>query len=125
MAERRGSAVVATALMMCLGVLFHCKVAEAATYTVGDAGGWTFDMVDWPKGKNFHAGDILVFNYTPGTHDVVVVDESGYNSCTSPSGAKVYQTGKDQIKLVKGQNYFICDYPGHCQSRMKIAVTAT
>ncbi|KAL2477521.1 Basic blue protein [Forsythia ovata] len=125
MAEERGSAVVAIALMMCLVVLFYCEVVEAATYTVGGANGWTFDVADWPKGKNFKAGDILVFNYSPGTHDVVVVDESGYNSCISPSGAKVYQTGKDHIKLVKGQNYFICDFEGHCDFGMKIAITAT
>ncbi|KAL2477522.1 Basic blue protein [Forsythia ovata] len=125
MAEKRGSAIVATSLIMCLVVLFNCAVVEADTYIVGSASGWTFDVVGWPKGTNFKEGDILVFNYTPGTHNVVVVDESGYNRCTSPSGARVYQTGKDQIKLVKGQNYFICSFSGHCESGMKIAITAT
>lgn len=33
--------------------------AEAATYTVGGAGGWTFNVATWPKGKRFRAGDTL------------------------------------------------------------------
>lgn len=66
-----------------------------------------------------------VFNYNPAAHNVVAVNKVGYNTCTTPPGAsKVHQTGKDQIKLVKGQNFFICSIPGHCQSGMKIAITA-
>ena len=65
-----------------------------------------------------------MFNYNPSIHKVVVVDKGGYDGCTTPSGAKVFQTGKDQIQLTKGDNYFICNVNGHCQSGMKIAVTA-
>ncbi|KAB1207030.1 Basic blue protein [Morella rubra] len=99
-------------------------MADAATYTVGDAGGWTFNVAGWPKGKRFRAGDVLVFNYSPAAHNVVAVNKAGYSTCKSPPGAKVYQTGKDRIKLVKGQNLFICSFAGHCQSGMKVAVTA-
>ncbi|KAH6768792.1 plantacyanin [Perilla frutescens var. frutescens] len=64
-------------------------------------------------------------SYNSAIHNVVVVDKGGYKGCvTTPSGAKVFQTGKDQIKLKKGSNFFICTIPGHCQSGMKIAVTA-
>lgn len=66
-----------------------------------------------------------VFNYNRAIHNVVVVPRSAYLSCTTPRGAKVYQTGNDKIKLVRGQNYFICNFPGHCEAGMKIAVTAT
>uniref|UniRef100_A0A2N9FFS4 Basic blue protein n=1 Tax=Fagus sylvatica TaxID=28930 RepID=A0A2N9FFS4_FAGSY len=90
-----------------------------ATYTVGDSGGWTFNTDSWPKGKRFRAGDVLIFNYDSTTHNVVAVDRAGYSSCTAPAGAKVYNTGKDQIKLGKGQNYFICNFSGHCASGMK------
>ncbi|GMI87970.1 plantacyanin [Hibiscus trionum] len=45
------------------------------------------------------------------------------NSASIP-GAKVFRSGKDQIKLRKGQNFFICNYIGHCQAGMKIAVIA-
>lgn len=68
--------------------------------------------------------NIAVFNYNPSYHNVVVVDKGGYATCTTPKGAKVVQTGKDQIKLKRGTNYFICNFASHCQSGMKIAVTA-
>ena len=45
-------------LLLCLLVL-HSEMAHAATYTVGGAGGWTFNTVGWPKGKRFRAGDTL------------------------------------------------------------------
>ena len=105
-------------------LMVQVEVGEAATYTVGGAGGWTFNVAGWTKGKQFKAGDVLVFNYSPAIHNVVAVNMVGYKACTTPKGAKVYKTGKDQIKLSKGPNFFICSFSGHCQSGMKIAVTA-
>jgi hypothetical protein len=67
---------------------------------------------------------IAVFNYSPSAHNVVAVSRAGYDGCSTPRGSKVYQTGKDRIKLVKGQNSFICSFAGHCQSGMKITVVA-
>ncbi|KAJ7968093.1 Basic blue-like protein [Quillaja saponaria] len=122
MAQGRGSAMIAI-MLLCLLVL-PSEMVHAATYTVGDAGGWTFNVVGWPRGKGFRAGDTIVFNYSPRAHDVVVVNKAGYDTCRTPRGAKVYRSGKDLIKLVKGQNYFICNFVGHCESGMKIAVNA-
>ncbi|KAK4846351.1 hypothetical protein QYF36_016239 [Acer negundo] len=120
--QGRGSAMLATVLVSLLVV--QLEVAQAATYTVGGAGGWTFNVVGWTKGKQFKAGDVLVFNYNPAIHNVVVVNNAGYKACLTPKGAKVYKTGKDQIKLSKGSNFFICNFSGHCESGMKIAITA-
>ena len=50
------------AAVLGLGLVFlmlSCEVAQAATYTVGDAGGWAFNVVGWPNGKSFKAGDTL------------------------------------------------------------------
>ncbi|NP_001265957.1 basic blue protein-like precursor [Cicer arietinum] len=121
MALGRGSALVV--LLVCFLVI-HSELAQAAIYTVGGAGGWTFNTIAWPNGKNFKAGDTLVFNYSPGAHNVVAVSKAGYGSCKTPRGAKVYRSGKDQIRLARGQNYFICNYVGHCESGMKIAINA-
>ncbi|KAK4572570.1 hypothetical protein RGQ29_030832 [Quercus rubra] len=121
----RGSAsqaMVMVVVLLCLLVQF--EHVHAATYTVGGSGGWTFNTDSWPKGKRFRAGDVLVFNYDSTTHNVVAVDRAGYSSCTSPAGAKVYNSGNDQIKLAKGQNYFICNFSGHCASGMKVAINA-
>ncbi|MCD7461923.1 hypothetical protein HAX54_047380 [Datura stramonium] len=109
-------------LVLCIVVLVF--QTEAAVYTVGGSGGWTFNTVGWPKGKRFRAGDILAFNYPSGAHNVVAVNKDGYNKCSTPRGAKVYNKGGDKVKLVKGQNYFICNFPSHCESGMKISVFA-
>ncbi|KAE9596757.1 hypothetical protein Lal_00007525 [Lupinus albus] len=118
---RSNSAVIALMLLLCM-LVFHSEIVHATTFQVGDAGGWTFEVSNWPSGKTFKAGDILEFNYKVNEHNLVVVNEGGYNSCTG--SGKVYNSGKDQIKLVKGKNYFICSLPGHCQRGMKIAVSA-
>ncbi|KAI9087250.1 hypothetical protein K1719_030885 [Acacia pycnantha] len=127
MAMGRGSAIISGLLLLfCFTVvlLSNSGMAQAATFTVGDGGGWSFNTQGWPQGKRFRAGDTLVFNYRSGTHNVVVVNKDGYNACRTPRGAKVFTSGKDQMKLVRGPNYFICNYPGHCESAMKIAVNA-
>ncbi|XP_071725619.1 basic blue protein-like [Rutidosis leptorrhynchoides] len=126
MAEGRGSVVAATAVLCLLVVAFQCEVSQAATFVVGDKNGWMFNLSGWPTGKNFKAGDVLVFNYPKGAHNVVAVNKAGYDGCSaSPSNAKVYSTGADRIKLVKGLNNFICTIPGHCDSGMKIQVMAS
>ncbi|OMO70730.1 Plastocyanin-like protein [Corchorus olitorius] len=127
MAQGRGSASQAklsSAAILLLCFLVCLEIVDAATYTVGDSGGWTFNMVSWPKGKRFRAGDVLVFNYDATIHNVVAVNRGGYTGCTTPAGAKVYSSGKDQVKLAKGLNFFICNTAGHCESGMKIAINA-
>nr|AFK48048.1 unknown [Lotus japonicus] len=104
MALGRGSAIMV--LLVCFLAL-HSEMAHAATYTVGGAGGWTFNTVGWPKGKRFRAGDTLVFKYGAGAHNVVAVNKAAYDTCKTPRGAKVYRSGNDQIRLTRGQNYFI------------------
>lgn len=67
---------------------------------------------------------VAVFNYDKTLHNVVALDKGSYDSCQTPRGAKVYNSGNDLIQLAKGPNYFICSFPGHCESAMKIAVNA-
>ncbi|XP_050378814.1 basic blue protein-like [Argentina anserina] len=124
MAMGRGSAMAVFVVVVL--VALSSEWADAATYTVGDKGGWTFNVDGWPRGKTFRAGDTVVFNYGSAVHNVVAVNKAGYQKCsTTPGNAKVFQTGRDRIRLARGQNYFICSIPGHCQSGMKVAITAT
>ncbi|CAH2045700.1 unnamed protein product [Thlaspi arvense] len=128
MAKGRGSAswsARAIVAMMVVSVLvLQADYVQAVSYTVGDSNGWTFNAVGWPSGKHFKAGDVLVFNYNPSLHNVVVVDSGAYNSCNAPGRARTYTSGKDRITLSRGQHFFICSFPGHCEANMKIAVTA-
>ncbi|KAF6167132.1 hypothetical protein GIB67_029770 [Kingdonia uniflora] len=128
MARGRGNACGGAVMMVTLLLLLsHFEITSAVTYTVGGPGGWTFNTVNWPKGKRFRTGDILdkhSFNYNSVYHNVVAVTKNGYDTCKTPRGSKVYQRGNDLIKLNKGPNYFICSFSGHCEGGMKIAVYA-
>lgn len=61
MAQGRGSASGAMAMagLLMFLVAAHLITVDAAVYTVGDSRGWTFNVVNWPQGKRFLAGDQL------------------------------------------------------------------
>lgn len=56
-----GGGVLALALLVGLLVATNAPpVAEAAaSYMVGDYGGWKFNVDRWAKGRTFRAGDVL------------------------------------------------------------------
>ncbi|CAL9094459.1 unnamed protein product [Musa hybrid cultivar] len=117
-----GRSYIAALALVCLCLSYHLEITAATEFTVGDSAGWSFNVQNWPNGKSFKAGDVLVFKYGQGAHNVAVVDAQGYDSCTAKSGSKTYTSGNDKITLAKGTSYFICSYPGHCDGGMKIKV---
>ncbi|XP_020220178.1 basic blue protein [Cajanus cajan] len=122
MAKERGIGAVSV-IVFCM-LMLYSEMAHASTYVVGGRTGWTFNMTAWVKGT-YKAGDKLLFYYNATQHNVVMVDEAGYNSCTASKGSKTYQSGRDYIELAKGSTYFICTFPGHCQDHgMKVAALA-
>ncbi|KAG2535839.1 hypothetical protein PVAP13_9NG138873 [Panicum virgatum] len=121
---------------------FCCSILAAdagTTYYVGDSNGWSFGSPSWPNGKHFHAGDTLgplllvrawrfgrrsVQAYVPWIHNVVAVDEDGYNGCTTPPGSRTYTSGNDRVTLARGDTFFLCTRYGHCNLGMKLVVYA-
>ncbi|XP_014517504.1 basic blue protein-like [Vigna radiata var. radiata] len=122
MTQGRGFSAIIVSL--CVFLLLS-DMAHATTYVVGDDKGWAFNTSNWPGGKRFKAGDVLVFNYDPSNHDVTKVDVNGYQSCDSSKASEKHRSGHDQITLSSGTTYFICSIPGHCQQGMKIAIHAS
>jgi hypothetical protein len=51
--------VLASTLLVILSLQFKIAIAKAATFTVGDTSGWTFNIQSWTDGKKFNAGDSL------------------------------------------------------------------
>ncbi|CAL5028262.1 unnamed protein product [Urochloa decumbens] len=99
--------------------------ADSRLWPVGDSAGWSFGVLGWPNYKPFKAGDVLLFSYKHGTHNVVQVNTvAQYSMCEVPRNATVWSTGKDRVTLARGMSFFICGIPGHCHKGMKIAVTA-
>ncbi|KAL8151831.1 hypothetical protein V2J09_021639 [Rumex salicifolius] len=122
--QGRGNARwVSVVLVLLLVLMVQSETCSAAIYTVGDRRGWTFRIARWPKNKHFKAGDVIVFNYDAGFHNVMAVNKRGYKKCIIPQGSRMFKSGKDRIRLRRGNHYFICSYPGHCQAGMKIAIT--
>jgi hypothetical protein len=65
-----------------------------------------------------------VFSYVPLIHNVVIVNEIGFNYCSTLGASGLYASGSDRITLTKGANYFISGFPDQCLLGMKIAVNA-
>ncbi|XP_062227329.1 basic blue protein-like [Phragmites australis] len=98
--------------------------AESRLWPVGDKAGWTFGVLEWSNYKPFRAGDVLLFRYPPGAHNVVQVDAEAVQDCEIPGNATVWSSGSDRITLARGVSFFVCGFPGHCKNGMKIAITA-
>ncbi|KAK3193790.1 hypothetical protein Dsin_025100 [Dipteronia sinensis] len=105
-------------------------VSMAAVYKVGDSAGWTMmgnvDYDKWASTKNFHSGDVIVFEYDNEYHNVKQVTHEEFQSCNVGSPIAVYSSGSDSISLKRpGHYYFLCGYPGHCQAGQKVDVLVT
>ncbi|KAL5207072.1 hypothetical protein ABZP36_031507 [Zizania latifolia] len=116
--------VCAAVLGLAVAVCCTATLATATEWTVGDAKGWSFGVAGWENGKAFKAGDVLDFKYDAQMHNVVQVDQAGYDACAAGAGSKTFSSGDDKIALAAGRSFFICSFPGHCAAGMKIAVAA-
>ncbi|KAF0932910.1 hypothetical protein E2562_013110 [Oryza meyeriana var. granulata] len=119
---RAGSVCIAVIGLVLAVCCTEILVAGATEWTVGDSKGWSFGVAGWENGKAFSAGDVLVFNYDTMMHNVVQVDQAGYDACTAGAGDTTHTSGNDKITLAAGKAFFICSFPGHCANGMKIAV---
>ncbi|KAL2479634.1 Blue copper protein [Abeliophyllum distichum] len=102
------------------------------TYTVGDSLGWVVPpggpiaYETWARGKNFMVGDILVFNFTSGAHNVAEVRRAGFDSCNGSSAITTITTSPARITLsTAGEHFYICTFPQHCPIGQKLAINVT
>ncbi|KAL7157267.1 hypothetical protein ABFS83_02G066100 [Erythranthe nasuta] len=121
--EKNINVMLWAVVVVLLGVMLESNKVDATVWNVGDHG-WTFDVQGWESGKNFMAGDTLVFNYKVGDHSVTIVNESNYKECIVPEDAIIYSSGHDEFVLNKGITYFTCGILGHCTAGMHIAPNA-
>ncbi|XP_038874887.1 blue copper protein 1a-like [Benincasa hispida] len=101
--------------------------ALATNYTVGDDAGWNVGVnyTLWANDKMFNVGDILIFNYPVGDHNVFKVNGSDFHDCSVPKdGQNALTTGNDAIVLAKpGKKWYICGKEGHCGKGQKLVIT--
>jgi hypothetical protein len=84
-----GGGVIALVLLVGLFVATSAPpVAEAAaSYMVGDYGGWKFNVDRWAKGRTFRAGDVL------GTYIYIST------SCCSSSSARIFSACAPPLRV--------------------------
>ncbi|XP_014494977.1 uclacyanin-3 isoform X3 [Vigna radiata var. radiata] len=115
-------AVKAIIVILFTSILFRCVCGE--NHTVGGASGWDLrsNIQAWSSTTTFNIGDDLVFSYTP-VHDVVEVNQLGYDTCTIANALATYDNGETVIHLSgAGTRYFVCGRMGHCQQGLKLQV---
>ncbi|KAL3531124.1 hypothetical protein ACH5RR_010446 [Cinchona calisaya] len=101
---------------------YYPLATQATSYTVVDPSGWNVNVGNWTSGKIFKAGDILIFNCDSSLHNVLAVDLNGDKGCNASAKARTCSSGKDQIKFSREGNYFICTFPGHCESGLEDSI---
>ncbi|ESW24565.1 hypothetical protein PHAVU_004G141300 [Phaseolus vulgaris] len=115
-------AVKAIIVIIFTSILFRCVCGE--NHTVGGASGWDLrsNIQAWSSTTTFNIGDDLVFSYTP-VHDVVEVNQVGYDTCMIANALATYDDGETVIHLGgAGTRYFVCGRMGHCQQGLKLLV---
>ncbi|VVB09226.1 unnamed protein product [Arabis nemorensis] len=117
--------ILCIVLALSFTVLLGC--CSAKVYKVGDSDGWAAKddvYYDWTKGKEFHVGDSLIFEYDPNFNDVTQVSGAlEYEFCDFSSPKAVYNTGHDVVTLTEpGFHYFISSNHAQCLSGQKLDV---
>ncbi|KAK8545194.1 hypothetical protein V6N13_066488 [Hibiscus sabdariffa] len=109
--------------------LLQLQSTYGKTFSVGDSNGWqiprgnTHFYDDWADHRIFNVGDVLVFNFTTGEHNVAEVSESDFESCSAANPISNMSTGPATITLNRsGEHYFICGLPDHCSKGQKMEV---
>ncbi|XP_022158656.1 uclacyanin-2-like [Momordica charantia] len=98
----------------------------AATYTVGDDAGWNtgVNYTNWAHGKPFNVGDLLLFKYKQGEHNVFKVNGTSFQRCVPPADVEPLTTGNDVIVLTTpGKKWYICGVGLHCDAGQKLVIT--
>ncbi|KAK2654829.1 hypothetical protein Ddye_014685 [Dipteronia dyeriana] len=112
-------------LYLVLAASLNILEARGATHVIGGSDGWTLftGSTNWTKGKEFHVGDILVFNYKSELHNVMQVNSSGYEDCIKEPYIRVFTSGSDSLVLSEvGQFWYICGVGDHCENGQKLSI---
>nr|XP_043629648.1 cucumber peeling cupredoxin-like [Erigeron canadensis] len=117
--------------MMVASMQYHGTMAQTR-HVVGDALGWTIPpggaaaYTTWASLQTFTVGDILVFDFTNGVHDVAEVSSAAYGPCTATNPISLETTSPASLTLTTaGPHYYICTFSGHCQAGQQLAINVS
>ncbi|EXB39376.1 hypothetical protein L484_025072 [Morus notabilis] len=109
-------------------LMASCGVCFGVVYRVGDSNGWTnkanFNFENWASSKNFHVGDVILFEYESGKDNVSRVNHEDFRTCNVKNPIRVRATGHDSITIRNPHShlFFISGVPGHCEAGQKVDI---
>ncbi|KAK7255806.1 hypothetical protein RIF29_29227 [Crotalaria pallida] len=109
-----------------LAFLCHCS---ATHFIVGDSTGWVLPPYpmyysNWSHSRLIRVGDSLEFNFDPKFYNLVQVQHSDYDHCTTLQPIKIFNSSPTIIQLKeKGNLFFTCSIGNYCCLGQKIAIT--
>ncbi|XP_071908679.1 uncharacterized protein [Coffea arabica] len=126
-----GKFIITLLVVAVLAAALQCSVAQR-THVVGDSLGWTIPpggavaYTTWAASQTFTVGDVLLFNFTTGSHDVAQVSRTSFDGCNSASPISLVRNGPANVTLnTTGEHYYICTFSGHCNAGMKLAINVS
>ncbi|KAL1202692.1 Mavicyanin [Cardamine amara subsp. amara] len=99
--------------------------SEGANHIVGDSSGWELltNFTNWTQGREFHVGDVLVFNYNKDQHNVMQVNSTAYSDCGRDNYISIFTKGNDSVIISEaGEHWFICGVNNHCENGQKLSI---
>lgn len=117
--ERNKSLSAAWLLLAALAMVHH---VSATDHVVGASKGWNpgVNFTDWVNNETFVLLDWISFRYKKDQHNVVQVNQSGYDNCTTDNAFGNWSSGKDFFLLNESKRYYYIDGKGGCYGGMKI-----
>eukprot|EP01018_Ginkgo_biloba_P021528 Gb_35542 [translate_table: standard] len=127
-----GRCSMAWALAM-VSALAMVHLVSTTDHIVGGNRGWNpgVNFTEWVKSQTFVVGDWIwfggvvvvlfaAFRYQRDQHNVVQVNQSGYDNCTMDNAIGNWSSGKDFFFLNESKRYYYVDGRGFCYNGMKI-----
>ncbi|KAL3518914.1 hypothetical protein ACH5RR_021503 [Cinchona calisaya] len=119
------------AIVAILAATLHCSVAQR-THIVGDSLGWLVPpggpiaYTTWASKQTFTVGDVLIFNFPTGIHNVAQVTRTSFDACNTTSPISLTTNGPANITLTTaGEHYYICTFSSHCDLGQKLAINVS
>ncbi|XP_068652474.1 early nodulin-like protein 19 [Aristolochia californica] len=99
-------------------------LVEATDHIVGSNRGWNpgINYTSWVNNQTFYVNDYISFRYQKSMYNVFMVNESGYDNCTTEGALGNWSSGKDFILLTEPKRYYFICGNGLCFNGMKVSV---
>lgn len=114
--------------MVVASMNFHGS--SSTEHVVGGSLGWTTPpdpnfYVRWSQSHTFIRGDVLVFNFTTGLHDVGEVTTVSYDRCDGHNPISLQTTSPARFTITRFKTFIISTHGQDCNQSQKIAIMAT